>query len=280
MKEIGFLYSIIRIEEKLLLEEARKQRIKLQKIEDKKMSFNLGKKTYEFDTVFDRSIAHTRTAYIIELLESQGTKCINSSEIIKKCGDKIITSNILSKKGINTPKTVVAFDTETALQEIEAMGYPVVLKPVIGSWGRLMAKISDRNSAEAVLEHKIRLNSPIHNIFYIQKFVEKPGRDIRAYVIGGETVAAIYRHSNHWITNTARGGKAENCRLTSELKEICVKAANAIGEGILSIDLMEDKNGLTVHEINHTTEFRNSIKPTKVNLPKLIIEYVYKEAKK
>ena len=150
-----------------------------------------------------------------------------------------------------------------------------MLKPVLGSWGRLLARVHNRDSAEAILEHRQTLGDYNHHIYYVQEYVDKPGRDIRAFVIGSRTVAAIYRASNHWITNTARGGQASNCPVTPELDEICVKAARAVGGGILAIDLLEDARGdFVVNEVNHTMEFRNSSKPTGVDIAQAVIDFV------
>src|SRR3989344_1931297 len=158
------------------------------------------------------------------------------------------------------------------------MGYPVVLKPAVGSWGRLLSKINDRDSAEAILEHKTVLGSYHHSIFYIQKYVEKNGRDIRSFVVGDECIAAIYRNSPHWITNTAQGGKATNCPVTDEIRKLSLKAAKAVGGGIVALDLFETEKGLVVNEINYTMEFRNSITTTGVNIPKLMVDYVIEKA--
>jgi [lysine-biosynthesis-protein LysW]--L-2-aminoadipate ligase len=174
---------------------------------------------------------------------------------------------------------MVAFTPASALKAIEEMGYPVVLKPGVGSWGRLLSKINDREAAETVLEHKQVLGSYHHSIYYIQEYVNKPGRDIRAFVVNGETIAAIYRTSPHWITNTARGGVATNCPITPELNDLCIAAADAIGGGVLALDLFEDENrGLLVNEINYTMEFRNSIATTGVNIPAKVIDYVLQVA--
>lgn len=165
--------------------------------------------------------------------------------------------------------------TEAALKAIEEFGYPVVLKPAIGSWGRLLSKINDRDAAEAVLEHKDVLGSYHHSIFYIQEYIRKPQRDIRAFVIDDRCVAAIYRHSEHWITNTARGGQASNCPVTEDLNDLCVRASLAVGGGITGVDLLEDpERGFLVNEVNYTIEFRNSISTTGVNIPEKVIDYV------
>jgi [lysine-biosynthesis-protein LysW]--L-2-aminoadipate ligase len=149
-----------------------------------------------------------------------------------------------------------------------------VLKPAVGSWGRLLSKINDRDAAETILEHKTVLGSYHHSIFFIQQYIEKKGRDIRAFVVGDTCIAAIYRSSDHWITNTARGARASNCPVTPDLAEICVNAARAVGGGVLAIDLFESEHGLLVNEVNYTMEFRNSIDTTGVNIPDKVIDYV------
>jgi [lysine-biosynthesis-protein LysW]--L-2-aminoadipate ligase len=159
------------------------------------------------------------------------------------------------------------------LKAIEVMGYPCVLKPVVGSWGRLLAKVENREVAEALIEHKATLGVN-HQVFYIQEYIDKPGRDIRAFVVGDETICAIYRSSENWITNTARGGVATNCPVTDEIAGLCQRAARAVGGGLLALDLFETDNGLTINEINHTMEFRNSIATTGVNIPQKMVEYV------
>ncbi len=159
------------------------------------------------------------------------------------------------------------------------MGYPVLMKPAVGSWGRLLAKINDRDAAEALLEHKEVLGSYHHSIFYLQRYVEKRGRDIRSFVVGDECIAAIYRTSNHWITNTARGGVASNCPVTAEIGELSVRAAKAVGGGMVAIDLFETKDGIIVNEVNHTMEFKNSVTTTGVNIPGAMVDYVLKVAR-
>ena len=226
-----------------------------------------------------RDRSHSRAIYALNMFNGAGIKTVNSYDVAMICGNKVITSKALIDNNVPTPKIKVAFTKESALEAIEQMGYPVVLKPVVGSWGRLIAKVTDRAGAEAILEHKEYLGAYYHSIFYIQEYVDKPGRDIRAFVIGGETIGAVYRSSEHWITNTAKGAKTSKCELSSELNEICQKAGNAIGKGVLAIDLMESKNGFLVNEINYTVEFRNSIEPTGVNIPGKIIDYVISEAR-
>ena len=274
MIRIGFLYTRLRVEEKYLLEELQKYNdVEIVRINDGESFFDIHQLAKPVDILFERSISYSRGLYISRLFEAQGVPVVNSSLVAERCGDKYVTSQILVQSGIPTPRVFMAFDEDSALQAIDAMGYPCVLKPVIGSWGRLLAKVENREMAETLIEHKATLGVN-HQAFYIQEFINKPGRDIRAFVVGDETICAIYRSSENWITNTARGGVATNCPVTDEIAELCQRAARAVGGGLLALDLFETEHGLTINEINHTMEFRNSIVTTGVNIPQKMIDYV------
>jgi [lysine-biosynthesis-protein LysW]---L-2-aminoadipate ligase len=274
MTRVGFLYTRLRVEEKYLLEELEKHKdIEIVRINDGDLYFDISHLPEPVDVLFERSISYSRGLYISKIYEANGVNVVNSSQVAECCGDKYVTSQILVKEGIPTPRVIMAFDEESALAAAEEIGYPFVLKPVVGSWGRLLAKVEDRSIAEAFIEHKAALGVS-HQVFYIQEYINKPGRDIRAFVVGDEPICAIYRTSENWITNTARGGVASNCPLTPELVEICQQTARAIGVGLLAIDLFETTNGLVVNEVNHTMEFRNSIETTGVNIPALMVDYV------
>lgn len=277
---IGFLHSIIRKDEKLLLDEfAKYDDVELVMIDDREIKFNIGRDQFGFDAVIERSINHSRALHALRLFESAGVRCVNTSQVATTCGDKLLTSVALAEAGLPQPEVRVAFTEESALKAIEEMGYPVVLKPAVGSWGRLLSKINDRDAAESILEHKTVLGSYHHSIFYIQKYVEKHGRDIRSFVVGDECIAAIYRTSPHWITNTAQGGVASNCPVTDEIRELSVKGAKAVGGGVVALDLFETAEGLVINEINYTMEFKNSITTTGVNIPYHIADFVVKTAR-
>ena len=274
MPRIGFLYTRLRVEEKYLLDELEKYPdVEVVRIDDGDMFFDINQLAEPLDVLFERSISYSRGLYISRIFEAHGVPVVNSPAVAERCGDKYVTSQLLVNHGIPTPRVMMAFDEEAALRAIETMGYPCVLKPVVGSWGRLLAKVENREMAEALIEHKATLGVN-HQVFYIQEYIDKPGRDIRAFVVGDEVICAIYRSSENWITNTARGGVATNCPVTDEIGELCQRAARAVGGGLLALDLFETDNGLTINEINHTMEFRNSIATTGVNIPQKMVEYV------
>ena len=232
------------------------------------------------DVVFERSVSYSRGLYISRIFEAHGIKVVNPSLLAERCGDKYITSQILISAGIPSPRVLMAFSEESALKAVEEMGYPCVMKPVVGSWGRLLARVDDRATAESFIEHKSSLGVN-HQVFYIQEYIQKPGRDIRAFVIGEEPIGAIYRSSPNWITNTARGGVATNCPVTPEIGDLCRRTAKAVGGGLLAIDIFEmPDGGFSVNEVNHTMEFRNSIATTGVNIPALMVDYVLAQARK
>ena len=279
MIKVGFLYTRLRVEEKYLLDEFEKHSdVEVVRINDGNSFFDINQLPEQVDVLFERSISYSRGLYISRIFEAHGVPVVNSSAVAERCGDKYITSQILTQNGIPTPRVYMAFDEESALSAIEAMGYPCVLKPVVGSWGRLLAKVDNRHMAESLIEHKSSLGVN-HQVFYIQEYINKPGRDIRAFVIGDECICAIYRSSENWITNTARGGVATNCPVTDEIAELCQQASRAVGGGLLALDLFETENGMTINEINHTMEFRNSITTTGVNIPEKMVEYVLKNVR-
>jgi [lysine-biosynthesis-protein LysW]--L-2-aminoadipate ligase len=275
--KIAILLSRVRVEEKLLLQEFERRHLDVDVIDDREVIFDFHQPEQwrQYNVVLERCINHSRALYALRILNDWGIPTVNTYEVALVCGNKLETTSALVRDGVASPRCKIAFTPESAIQAIEALGYPVVLKPAVGSWGRLLAKVNDLEAAETILEHKQILGSYHHTIFYIQEYIEKPARDIRSFVVGNETIGAIYRYSEHWITNTARGGRAENCPVTPEIDRLSLAAAKAVGGGVVAIDLLETQEGrLMVNEVNYTMEFRNSIHTTGVNIPERIVDYV------
>ena len=276
---VGVLLSRVRVEEKLLLAELERRGARVLRFDDRELTLDLddltnrGHPVHQCDVVLERAINHLRALYTLRVLNDWGIATVNRYDVANTCGDKLLTSAALVRAGVPSPRTILAFTPESALEAIEELGYPVVLKPAVGSWGRLLARVNDRDAAEALLEHKITLGSFHHGAFYIQEYVRKPGRDIRSFVVGDETICAIYRDSPHWITNTARGGRASNCPVTPDLDRVSRQAAAAVGGGIVAVDVLESERGLLVNEVNYTVEFRNSKDTTGVDITGKIVEY-------
>jgi [lysine-biosynthesis-protein LysW]--L-2-aminoadipate ligase len=280
---VGLCYSRLRHDEKLLLTALRERGHTVEKIDIRDQQFALDEPPTAFedvDVLLDRCLATSRSRYLTQFAEADGIPVVNSAETAQRCADKVETSLVLAEAGVPTPATTVAFTTETALAAIEEYGYPCVLKPVVGSWGRLLAKIESRSAAEAILEHKETLGHYEHSIFYIQEFVDKPGRDIRVLACDGEPVAAMTRSGEHWLTNAANGAETEPFD-AGEVADLVSQASAAVGGGLLGIDLMEtgvdesgDPTGYTVHEINHTVEFKTLNDTVAVDVPGAVVEWL------
>jgi [lysine-biosynthesis-protein LysW]--L-2-aminoadipate ligase len=281
---VGILCSRVRLEEKRIFQVLRERGVLFERIDVRRLTFALGRNgdcsaicnsqsAIPFDVVLIRCLSQTRGLYAARLLEQQGIRTVNSYGAIRACGDKVLTTMALAEHAVPTPRTAVAFSEYTALETMDAFGYPLVVKPPVGSWGRLMAKVNDREAAEAVVEHKRALkgDEPV----YVQDYVAKPGRDIRTLVVGDETVYAVYRHSDHWITNTARGGGTSVCPMTAEIDRISRGAARAVGGELVAVDLLEAPDGeLLVNEVNHTPEFHGAVEATDADVAARIVDYV------
>lgn len=277
---ITVLYDTIRLEEKALVEAAQKKSIKLEMVDCKNLVLDLEKKS-QFGTVLQRCVSYYRNLHSTAALEGMGANVINSLHCGVYAGNKLFTHMILKNAGIPTPAVSVAFSKDAALDALDSLGYPRVIKPTIGSWGRMVTKLNSRESAEGIIEAREKMY-PIYQVHFLEEFVQRPPRDIRAIVIGDSVAGAIYRNSTeeNWKTNTHLGGTAEVCKVTKELEEICIKAKDAIGGQIVGVDLMESKDkGLVVHEINNTTEYRNVARVTGVDIAAKILEHALNSGK-
>jgi len=286
---VGVLYSRIRQDEKLLLSELRERDHEVTKIDVRDLQYGLHEAPEAFeavDLVVDRCLATSRSVYSTTFLEADDVPVVNGAATAAVCADKVETSLALAGADVPTPETTVAFTEESALEAIEAFGYPCVLKPVVGSWGRLMAKIDSRSAAEAILEHKATLGHYEHKVFYVQEFVEKPGRDIRVVATDAEPVAAMSRTADHWLTNAARGGEVAAFEVDDRAAELVERASAAVGDGLLGVDLMEvgadpatgEIEDYTVHEVNHTVEFQALNEAVDVDVPARVVDWLETKA--
>lgn len=280
MKKIRLclLHNTIRGDEKLLIDAAKRLKVDLDVVDITSLVLH-PKRKFNFDVVLDRCISTTKGIHAGIFFEGLGIPFVNNVRIEQICEDKFATSMALSKTRVPTVPFAMAFNMEQAKNAIDLMGgYPVVIKPTIGSWGRLVNKINDDDALEAILEHKETFAGPIHKSFYLQKYIEKPGRDIRIHNIGGKIIAAIYRKSAHWITNTACGAQPLPCRIDRDLERLAKLTGRAIGNGIFGIDIFETKEGLLVNEVNHKLEFKNVQRVTGVDVAGKIIKYCIEQA--
>jgi len=284
MVHLSILYDVIRLEEKMLLKAARQRDFKVDMIDAKGLTFEV--KEHEDsglfgDVVLQRCVSYFRNFHLTAILEGYGLPVINGLNSSWICGNKLLTSIALVKAGVPTPRTIVATQSDAAMEAVKKIGYPAALKPVVGSWGRLISPLNDPESARAIIEDRESM-FPLYQIYYVQERVKRPPRDIRSVVIGDRVVGAIYRYAppDDWKTNTARGGKADNCPISRGMEEIILRAAEAVGGGVLGVDCMESPDGLVVHEVNNTIEFKNTVPATGVDIPGLIMDYITQKLKR
>ncbi len=279
MVELCVVYDKVRFEEKSIYDKALKKGIKTRMTDAKSITISTDSKRKELalgDVILQRSISHFRGLYLTACIEFLGFSVINKFKVGETCGNKLLTSLTLAKHKVPTPKTYFAYSAGAAMEVINKTGFPVVLKPIVGSWGRGVYPLRDEEVANMIIEMREENDNPLGRIYYIQEMVERPPRDLRCIVVGDEIIAAVYRYSaeNEWRTNVARGGKTENAPITNELEEIALRAARAVGGGVLGVDLMEDKQrGLLVHEINNTVEFRGASNVSSTDIASAIIDY-------
>ena len=284
MQKICIVFDRLRTEEKLLQKKAEELGYETSMIDAKITSFDTDSKPENFDfgyVVLERCVSYYRGLHFTACLEFLDIPVINKFDVANTCGNKMITSMLLKKNNIPTPKTYFSFSAETALENFENIGYPLVIKPIIGSWGRSVMPIKDKDTAEAVIENRQVTDGPQDRIYYLQEMIDRPPRDIRVITVGDQAVSAMYRKSSGGFkTNIALGADPELCQITKEMEDLCEKPSKAVGGAILGIDLMEDKErGLVVHEVNNTVEFKGLVKVSEKNIPKEMIDYAVRNIK-
>ncbi len=279
--KIAVAYSRVRFEEKLLFAALEARGVPYDPVDVREVAYDLSERRFDgYDIVLLRCLSDTRAFYLSRWLAGQGVPTVNPHRVIAVCGDKLLTSLALEEAGLPTPRTAFGFTPERMVEAIEELGYPAVLKPLRGSWGRLLARVSDRHAAEALLEHKRTLGGVSHSVFYAQQYIEKPGgRDVRTMVVGDAAVYAVWRSSEHWITNTATGGSTARCAMTDEIRELSLGAARAVGGEVVAVDLLQDGNGRwLVNEVNHTPEFHGAARVAEVDIAGRIVDYAIERA--
>ena len=285
MSKICIVFDRLRAEEKMLQKEASElghdalmldAKITQINTDSKKEDFNLG------DVVLERCVSYFRGLHFTSSLEFMDIPVLNKFEVANICGNKMFMTLLLKKNNIPTPKTYFSFSSESAAENLEKVGFPLVIKPVIGSWGRGVMPLKDKDTMEAVFEIRDITDSPHDRIYYLQELIQRPPRDIRVITVGDESIAAMYRKSSGGFkTNIALGADPELCEITKEMEDMAAKASKAMGGGILGIDMMEDdEKGLVVHEVNNTVEFKGLARVAQRNIPKEMVEYALNYVRK
>ncbi len=285
MSKICVVFDRLRSEEKMLEKEASTLGHDISMIDAKITQINTDSKRNDFDfgdVVLERCVSYFRGLHFTASLEFLDVPVINEFQVANNCGNKMFMTLLLKKNNIPTPKTYFSFSKDAALESIEKVGYPLVIKPIIGSWGRGVMPIKDRDTIDAVIETRELSDSPHDRIYYFQELIKRPPRDIRVITVGDNAIAAMYRKSSGGFkTNIALGADPEICEITTEMEDLAVKTSKAVGGGILGVDMMEDENrGLVVHEVNNTVEFKGLAKVANRNIPKEMIEFALSSIRK
>ena len=279
--KIGLIHDIVRLEEKLILEAAQSLGVRITRFFVKKASINLNNNEELFDIGLQRSLSHSLAIESTHSLEASGHRVINGSFTLASSLDKVHTLSLLRRTNIPVPETFTAFSLEGALNAASKLQYPVVVKPINGSWGALVSMARDEEELRTIIEHRLRIPGIDSRVHIIQEYVRKPGRDIRVTVIGEEVIASIYRVSNHWITNTSRGGRALSFEPDQELQELCLRVREVMKGEFLGIDVFEHPDkGNVVNEVNAVPEFKNVQRVTGIDVAKALVRYAVKEAVK
>ena len=276
--KLSIAFDRLRWEEKALYDAAGSAGLEASLVDVKGLVFEVPRKRPEFgDVVLQRCISHYRSSLLTQALEGAGLKVVNSSAVAETCSNKLATSIALANAGVPTPRTLLALTSEGAEEAAEELGYPLVMKPFTGSWGRMVTVVRDRATLQSLMEFKEELANPQEqHMYYLQEYIRRPPRDVRAIVAGDTLVACVHRVApkGEWRTNVARGAVSESFKPDGELEEIILKAAGAVGGGILGVDAMEPDSGYLVHEVNNTVEFMGAQSAVGTDIPAQLVRYV------
>lgn len=275
MKRIDLVYSRLRTEERMIRDALQNRGCVVDLHRDDELVLTLDRQRWAHgDLVLMRSMSFTRARYLAAIMENKGSHVVNSSRAIATCGDKIHTTLALIAHDVPVPWAFAGFEEHACISQIERTGYPVVTKPAVGSWGRLVARIDSKSAAEGILSTRFGLGRAQDHVCLVQEYIDKPGYDLRVYVIG-TAIGGIRRRSEHWITNTACGAAPEKYEVPAAHARLAERAAAAVGGEIVAVDLLETRDGdVLVNEVNHCVEFARSIDIARIPLPEHIADHV------
>lgn len=275
---VALVASRVRWEEKVILDELEARNLPYEVVDSRTLYMSLTMHSAPWAFALNREISQTRALYAALALEGARRRVVNSARSIEVCGDKYRTALALRKAGLPTPETILALSPDAARLAAEEFGYPVVIKPLMGSWGRRVALLRDPETTDAVLDYCEALPTSQSHVVCLQEPIDKAGRDIRVIVVGGTALGAIYRQADGWRTNVALGAEARHCPLDEELAGLAVAAAAATGAEIAGVDLLEDPDGQRyVLEVNSGVEFRGFSSRLQVDVAGAIVDYLTAE---
>ena len=250
------LASRVRREEKAIVAAAQRRGATAKCLDPRQLVLHADRRWPGDVPVLNREIGQVRAAYAAAAVAAAGGRVITTAAATRVCGDKWLTTDALRAGGVPTPRAALALTTDAGLAALDHIGYPAVIKPLVGSWGRLIARVDGPAAATTVLEHRAALPSPQAHLVYVQEEVTGSVRDLRVIVVGGQAIGATWRRGGDWRANVARGAASQATPVTAELGRLAADAAAAVGAEICGVDLLEDPDGrLTVLEVNDRVEF-------------------------
>ncbi|WP_371483743.1 RimK family alpha-L-glutamate ligase [Kitasatospora sp. NBC_00315] len=253
--------TMLRPEERLLLDALRVRGLAVRTALPPDLADVLSGRVEPPRLVVLRNLSHREAIGTARRLEQAGVPTFNRAAAIEVCNDKGLQALLFARHGIAHPRSLHAFTHDQVRTAVEAVGRPAVVKPVSGSWGRGVVRLSDEEALEVWIGARESVDAA-GKLFpvLVQEYVDKPGHDLRVVVVGREPVVAIRRISQDWRTNTHLGAEVERAEITDEMAKLCLAAVDLLGEGFYGIDLIEDRaTGTTaVLEVNANPEFARS----------------------
>jgi len=287
--KIAIFHNRITWEIKRLINELEKNNISYDFFNNQNIYFKLSKEKdldHQYDLILERSLSYFRGLYSCAILETKGYNVINNFECLQITGNKLLTSLKLIENDIPTPNTCFAFKEDTSLKAIDhEIHFPAIIKPIIGSWGRLIAKLDDQNSARSNLECREMMGNILQKQYYIQEYIKsddhKSPTDIRVFIVGDECIGAMGRFNpdDDFRSNIALGGTAKEVEINDDLEKICIKTSKAVKGEIIGVDLMEKEGKLKVIEVNGTPQFRGLSTSSNINVAQKIVNYIIERYK-
>lgn len=266
----------IQREEERRLAKALSEWADLETIDVRKRSLPYG--ALEADAAVVRPVSMYRAAYSAGAYESSGAFTVNTAEAIILSGDKALTYARLAARHIPVPPTFYAATPEAALEAAKETGYPVVVKPAVGSWGRLVARAATPGKLEQVARLRQHLPCSPQKAMLIQPLLETNASDIRCIVVAGEPLGCMRRTAQRpgeWRSNVALGARVEPLKPSREIEELAARAADAVNGYFVSIDIFETREGYLVNEVNGVPEFKGFIRATGIDPAQALSTQLY-----
>ena len=276
MATIVLAYDYIREEEKRIVRMAKNVGIKLVLCNLLESPLDYSNR-WDADAAIIRPVSMFNAVYAAPYFEAMHMLTVNPSYTILYAGDKILTYSLLKSANIPIPHTILSLGDDALYAAAEQLGFPLVDKPPIGSWGRLVSLVENRHQLTTIAEHRAMLPSKQFRAHILQEYITTANADIRCLMIGDELLGCVKRvaRRGEWRSNVALGARVEPYKPDSELIELVHKTLTAFKGIFISIDVFEhEKNGYLVNEVNGVPEFKGFIRATGIRVEEVLINKI------